>query len=366
MKRKKITAVGNLNSKEKRSNKVKIFRLLIFSSFLILFIVTVYIIFLINSFNFTFSDKYKGNFESLKEQTWLFVRVNNPNLEVALIEEMQLIFVSDNFQNIYEVSINKDTLLEDRTEYNRRGVIKVSDILIRSSTIKDLDNHIDALKWYVEELISYRIDQVVIVPPIVYSQKKITLDDLNSTIMNWKWKNIITEGKAIREAMSLIYSSSSKNQLINFRNKYEEYNFYEKKIIPQESGEDIEAGLVFKYISVDQWSDLLQSLEIYENLLLEQAQIEIYNATDITGMSIRLGRWLENLGLLVVRTENAPLLVSENCSGNMIYVVDKTKYNDSVKEVVAIIKERFGNEVNLVYNRPEFVATGDIIVVLCK
>ena len=110
----------------------------------------------------------------------------------------------------------------------------------------------------------------------------------------------------------------------------------------------------------------MKSLEIYENLILEQAQIEIYNATGITGLGTRLGRWLGNLGLLIVRTENAPLLVSEDCRGNMIYVVDKAKYNDSVGEVVDIITERFGNEVNLVYNRPEFVATGDIIVVLCK
>jgi len=303
---------------------------------------------------------------STKEQAWLFVEVNNPELEVALIEKLRIVLVSDSFKRVYEINLDKDLLLEDNTKYNKRNVIRVSDILIRSSTINESNNYLESIKWYVEEIMSYRIDQVIIIPPIVYSRDKLEINTLNDAVFDLNWKNVLVNGSEIKKVTGQIYSTASPSQVVSLRNKLNEYNVIEKKISPMGDGEDIEAGRVYEYVETEQWNDLLRSLEIYENLLLEQAQIEIYNASNITGEGMRLSRWFKNLGLVVVRAENAPLMVLESCSGSMIYVVDQEKYKESLTEVVEIIDKRFGNNIKMIYNRPEFVATGDIVIVLCE
>ncbi len=350
----------------KRPSLIKIVKYILLIATLSLFFVILYNYIKFKTFKFEFSQKYLCENISTKEQAWLFVEVNNPELEVALIEKLRIVLVSDSFKRVYEINLDKDLLLEDNTKYNKRNVIRVSDILIRSSTINESNNYLESIKWYVEEIMSYRIDQVIIIPPIVYSRDKLEINTLNDAVFDLNWKNVLVNGSEIKKVTGQIYSTASPSQVVSLRNKLNEYNVIEKKISPMGDGEDIEAGRVYEYVETEQWNDLLRSLEIYENLLLEQAQIEIYNASNITGEGMRLSRWFKNLGLVVVRAENAPLMVLESCSGNMIYVVDQEKYKESLTEVVEIIDKRFGNNIKMIYNRPEFVATGDIVIVLCE
>lgn len=353
-------------TENKRHHFVKIMRYLLVLCFLLIFLLGLYNFIKVKSFKFEFSQKYKCENSTTKDQTWLFVRVSNQELDLALIEEVSLFFVSDNFQKIYELKLDSDILLEDNTKYNKKNVIRVSDILIRSSTINESNNYLDSLRWYFEEIMSYRIDQVIVIPPSVYLNEMIELNSLNRTVFNWNWKNIILNGNELKDVAKQIYSTALPKQVIVFREKFDEYTLLNKKIIPDGTGEEIEVGMIYKYIRSEQWNDMLRSLEIYETLLLEQAQVEIYNASDIVGEGMRLSKWLKNLGIVVVRAENAPLMVSESCSGNIIYVADKDKYSESLTEVVDIVEKRFGNNLNLIYNRPEFVATGDIVIVLCE
>ena len=114
MKRKRNIPTSDIGWREKKNKKFIFIKLLLLFFLIALVFSILYLIFLVNSFGFTFSDKYRSANENLKEQTWLFIRVNNQDLDVALIEEIQIFFVSDNFQKIYKVNIGKDILLEDR------------------------------------------------------------------------------------------------------------------------------------------------------------------------------------------------------------------------------------------------------------
>lgn len=325
-----------------------------------------YVYYLIVSFNIDFSDRYESSSVSDNVATWMFVKCSDERLEVALIDEILIMFVSDDTEKIYTLNLNKDLLLEDRTVYNRNGVIRVSDVLIRSLVVAEFDNPLDSLKWYMEELISHPINQLVIIPNKVYQATDLTLLNCKDTLFNWSWKRVLFEPNELTTLFSNIYSTSTVSQFEDLQIKVYKYLIVGKEIIPDQESSSIEEGIVYKFVSFDKWNSVLRSFDIYESLVFEQGQIEIYNATSQIGLGSRLARWLRNSSLLVVRTENAPLLEVESCNSNTVYVTDKNSFVDTVDKITEIMDDRFGGTGEILYKRPDFVSTGDIVIILCE
>lgn len=90
----------------------------------------------------------------------------------------------------------------------------------------------------------------------------------------------------------------------------------------------------------------------------EQVKVEVYNASDITGLASRYYRKFENSGLEVVRYENAPNQLDKTT----VFIPNIEKYKNSFE----LLKKLIVVDINIVEGRPDFMTTGDIIVILGK
>jgi len=88
----------------------------------------------------------------------------------------------------------------------------------------------------------------------------------------------------------------------------------------------------------------------------ESVRVEVYNGSGVSGFAYQLGRKIENTGCDVVRYGNAP----KNIQKTIVYVPNKEAFSSSY----SIVKEILSGTFELVEGRPEFMTTGDIVIIL--
>jgi len=98
---------------------------------------------------------------------------------------------------------------------------------------------------------------------------------------------------------------------------------------------------------------ILRSREIEK----EQVKVEVYNASSIPGAAYRYYRKIQNSGCLVVRYDNAPNVLQRT----QIYVPLPERFDHSLDLVKSIIPLE---NIDIIEDRPDFMTTGDIVVVL--
>ena len=141
---------------------------------------------------------------------------------------------------------------------------------------------------------------------------------------------------------------------------------YEKHIIDLGSPEYVKeelatAGGVAYYFDSVKYDEAFRGylLSILDRKLeKEQVKVEVYNGSGIAGAAGQMARKIENSGCDVVRYENAPELLEST----VLYVPDENRF----KESLAVVKEVVGTNVKVINDRPVFMTTGDIVVVLGK
>lgn len=87
----------------------------------------------------------------------------------------------------------------------------------------------------------------------------------------------------------------------------------------------------------------------------EHVKVEVYNGSDIPGYARTIARQIYNSGCRVIRFENTSVLYDET----KIYVADKEKFSTGLDVVTSVVKE-----ARIIEGRPDFLTTGDIVVVL--
>ena len=88
----------------------------------------------------------------------------------------------------------------------------------------------------------------------------------------------------------------------------------------------------------------------------EQVRVEVYNGSGISGVAGQIARKIENSGCDVVRYENSPDTAEET----VLYIPKEEGYENSIE----VVKEVIGSSVEIINERPNFMTTGDIVVVL--
>ncbi len=88
----------------------------------------------------------------------------------------------------------------------------------------------------------------------------------------------------------------------------------------------------------------------------ERVRVEVYNGSGIAGSAFQLGRKIENSGCDVVRYGNSP----KNIEKTLVYVPKK----ESFQESYTVIEEILSGMFEFVEGRPEFMTTGDIVIIL--
>lgn len=91
---------------------------------------------------------------------------------------------------------------------------------------------------------------------------------------------------------------------------------------------------------------------------LEQARIEIQNASGIGGLASSKSRWITNLGAEVVHIGNAPYLEE----GIKVYVKDLKKYPYTIIQ----LKKTFGESIELVEGNYQYRHIGELVIVFGK
>jgi hypothetical protein len=95
-------------------------------------------------------------------------------------------------------------------------------------------------------------------------------------------------------------------------------------------------------------------------ILEEQAKCEIYNASEVPHLAFRLSRRITNSGIQVIRYENSPTIFKQT---TIFIPQGVNKYDDSVKQILLSIGLN-EKDVKFIVGRPEWMTTGDIVVVL--
>ena len=91
-------------------------------------------------------------------------------------------------------------------------------------------------------------------------------------------------------------------------------------------------------------------------LLAEQIKVEIFNASDVSGLAGRYTRLLNNYGINVVRYNNAPKLRANT----VLFVNDLTTASKNISTIISILPI----EVEISNDEYEYNATGDVVLVL--
>lgn len=126
------------------------------------------------------------------------------------------------------------------------------------------------------------------------------------------------------------------------------------------STEDLStSGGQIRYMNTDEFDTVYRSLIskiIDRSLEKERVRVEIYNGSGVSGAAKQFGRKIENSGCDVVRYENAPKTIERT----ILYITNEESFTSSLK----IVSEILSGSYDLVVGRPEFMTTGDIVVVL--
>lgn len=126
------------------------------------------------------------------------------------------------------------------------------------------------------------------------------------------------------------------------------------------STEDLSSsGGQIRYMNTDEFDSVYRGLVakiIDRSLEKERVRVEVYNGSGVAGAAQQFGRKIENSGCDVVRYENAPKTIDRT----VLYISNEANFPSSLK----IVSEILSGSYDLVVGRPEFMTTGDIVVVL--
>lgn len=126
------------------------------------------------------------------------------------------------------------------------------------------------------------------------------------------------------------------------------------------STEDLStSGGQIRYMNTTEFDTSYRNLVskiIDRNLEKERVRIEVYNGSGVSGAAKQFGRKIENAGCDVVRYENAPKTIEKT----VVYIPNKANFLNSLK----IVTEVLSGSYDFVESRPDFMTTGDIVIVL--
>ncbi|HCC68042.1 TPA: hypothetical protein DEP90_02455 [Patescibacteria group bacterium] len=90
----------------------------------------------------------------------------------------------------------------------------------------------------------------------------------------------------------------------------------------------------------------------------ERVNVEVYNASNVTGLAGIYARKIRHTGCRILRYDNSPNLFDDT----VIYVPESEEYKNSLR----LVRDVMGEHIEVKYEKPLFITTGDIVVVLGK
>lgn len=120
---------------------------------------------------------------------------------------------------------------------------------------------------------------------------------------------------------------------------------------------NLEEGISYSDMLLDE--DISRSFRNIQ-VIKEQAKIEIFNATEKSGVAYNLKRKFENTGITVIKTGNYP----DNSTENTLYLPKNNP--DLFINTIRIIRSILKDDLKIVYGEYKFNYSGDMILVIGK
>ena len=162
-----------------------------------------------------------------------------------------------------------------------------------------------------------------------------------------------------RSKMSSIESNMNVVDVYNLARDLSDLSDEERDILSVRD-EDIseivdERGEMVNFVDTAAVDAALEELHRDNRIDREQARVEILNGTNIDGLGSRYERWVTHLGGDVIRVKNAP----GKQQNSVLYVTNKEEYGYTLDRISSLF-----SEAEIVEGRPDFITTGDIVIVI--
>lgn len=244
--------------------------------------------------------------------------------------------------------------------------------------------------WQLEQLMGINFDEYIWLTPtalqsieknlgdidgdVLYSEyyqngNDISQDSLflNSFVSHLNWVRLVLVADRFQNSNAVIYSSHPSIMNVFLTLKQIQSSIYATKpyMIDLSTGDNIiqkesstSGGMINFVNSIEfdkAWRNLTSKM-LDKGLEQERVRVEIYNGSGIPGAAAQFARRIQNAGCEVVRYENAPELVETT----KFYVPNPDLYVNSLSS----ISELFPGQYDELNERPLFMTTGDIVIVL--
>lgn len=193
------------------------------------------------------------------------------------------------------------------------------------------------------------------------------INGINEFTKALSWHRMFSSAKQLADLDGKIYSNipfyTSRLALESLQGNEKKYkrsvlDLSDKKYLKDGkllTGEEIKVLNTKEY---DKSLDTVLSTVLDRNLENERVRVEVYNGSALSGVAYSFGRKITNSGCNVVRYENAPNVVEKT----LVYVPDV----ESFKTAYSVVSDVIPVDFDLVEGRPDFMTTGDIVVILGK
>lgn len=275
-------------------------------------------------------------------------------------------------------------------EENFGSAIPISSFRYAGDTLQE-DRGVEYSVWQISQILGITFNNYI----YINSEANSTLDSIfgEDVIAKDRYRDMFKAGdkaslsegffrlQAISSKVSFVKSLFKVNQLRNFSNNiYSDLSFIESITMLKNVEKTLQAtesyaidlantkyskeelsdsGGIKRYLLSKEFDNSyrsLISLLIDRELEKERVRVEVYNGSGVAGAAMQFGRKIENSGCDVVRFENVPKTIKKT----IVYISNPEDFKKSFKIVSEILSDNF----ELVEGRPDFMTTGDIVIIL--
>ncbi len=176
-------------------------------------------------------------------------------------------------------------------------------------------------------------------------------------------RSIITYLRAFWSADNLtkiFYTNMSKEEMSGFLSALMSSNLPAKTglintTLGAKSSTGSEEGFAPNYFEFD---GAIKDVMLNIDIVREQANLEIYNASKTSGLASKIKRIFQDIGINVINTNNYP----EKSSGIKLYVPNKDP--EKFPSTINAIRSYFNDNIDIIIGNYKYNYTGDLILVL--
>ncbi len=185
-------------------------------------------------------------------------------------------------------------------------------------------------------------------------------DDMNTYVKDFLESVSVFRVWSQRDVVPNIKSNMSTSDFYLFVKEFQAINEADISMLTVDSDDLVEVtddqGDIVNWLRGSAVDDAVEGYFTDERLEREQARIEVFNGTEVSGYASWHSRWIRHIGGDVIRSGNAP----GQWDKTTIFVTERQEFQVTVEK----ISELWEGDVEIVEGRPDFVTTGDVIVVL--